>query len=630
MDLYWLPAVEDWAARIGASERCEPDADAWAQLVALARTRLDFLRISRLDRALVRLFGTEPPPGLTTRPVRLAVLGSSTTSHLTAAIRVAGLRRGLWIQVFEPDYGQHRQALADPRSALHAFQPTAVLFALDAPHLLAGADPAFDADQARAEHDRVLADLRQLWAAARGHFGGQVIQQTVLPDLPNLLGLNEHRLPGSPAALARRLNASLRDAAEADGVDLLTLDTEAAQHGIANWRDPVLWSRAKQEVSPAAAPLYGELVARLLAAAQGQVAKCLVLDLDNTLWGGVIGDDGMDGIVLGQGSALGEAFAGFQAYAAALAKRGVILAACSKNDEANALEAFDTHPEMVLKRSDLSAFKANWNDKASNLREIASALNIGLDALVFADDNPFERSLVRRELPMVSTPELPEDPALYARCLSDAGYFEGLAITAEDRERTAQYRANTERGALQASSSDLAGYLASLEMRLVWRPFDAVGLPRIVQLINKTNQFNLTTRRYTSDEAAAVMTDPRALGLQFRLTDRFGDNGVIAVVIARMADAGALTIDTWLMSCRVLGRGVETATLSVIAQEASRLGATSLEGLYRPTPKNAMVADHYDRLGFRRLQEDGKARTYRLDLATHVAPDLPLTLVRDC
>src|SRR6185312_454811 len=298
--------------------------------------------------------------------------------------------------------------------------------------------------------------------------------------------------------------------------------------GLAAWHDPALWHRAKQEVHPSAAPGYGDLVARLLAAALGRSSKALVLDLDNTLWGGVIGDDGLEGIKLGQGSALGEAFVAFQRYARDLARRGVILAVCSKNDEANALEPFEKHPEMVLRREDIACFAANWTDKASNLREIAERLNIGLDAVVFADDNPFERNIVRRELPMIAVPELPEDPALFSRCLADAGYFEATSLTNEDFERTALYQTNAARESLLASTTDLDAYLRSLEMTLVYRPIDEPGMTRVVQLINKTNQFNLTTTRYTEGDIRSIQADERAIALQFRLVDKLGDNGMIA------------------------------------------------------------------------------------------------------
>jgi FkbH-like protein len=602
-DLYWLPEIVDWRARMRAVSGLPP-AEAWTALGALARARINFLRTHQLDVMLRRLC-PGPPPGLATRPVRLALLGSSTLAHLAAAIRVGAARRGLFVSVHQAAYGQYVQELTDPGSALHAFRPDVVLVALDGFHLAGLPDP--------------LGRLTETWALARAAFGCRVIQQTPLPVYPRLIGSNEHRLADSPAAALERLNHQLRDRAAAEGVDLLALDARAAQDGLAHWHDPSLWHRAKQEITPAAAPLYGDLVGRLLAAAQGRSAKCLVLDLDNTLWGGVVGDDGPEGLVLGQGSALGEAFVAFQHHARALSRRGVILAVCSKNDAANAAAPFARHPEMVLRREDIACFIANWQDKPANLRAIAAELNIGFDSLVFADDNPFERSLVREALPMVEVPELPDDPALYARTLADAGYFEALAITEDDRARTGQYQGNRARAASQEAATDLVSYLRGLEMELVWRPFDRIGLPRIVQLINKTNQFNLTTRRTTEAEVQAVIDDPAAFGLQFRLLDRFGDNGIIAIVIGRRDSGGDVRIDTWLMSCRVLGRQVEAAMLGVVAAESVRLGAGRLIGEYVPSGRNAMVKDHYANLGFTVIATDetGASRAV-LALADHV------------
>jgi FkbH-like protein len=426
----------------------------------------------------------------------------------------------------------------------------------------------------------------------------------VLPVHLSVLGNNEHRLPGSRAHFVTRLNHAIRAMAEEDGVDILSVDDRAARDGITKWHDTALWHRSKQEVAPTASPLYGDLVGRWLAAKQGRSFKCLVLDLDNTVWGGVIGDDGLEGIALGQGSPLGEAYVAFQEYARELSRRGIILAVCSKNDEANAVEPFEKHPDMVLKRGDIACFVANWSNKADNIRSIAQELNIGIDSLVFIDDNPFERNLVRQELPMVAVPEVSDDPTGYPVALSDAGYFEGLSVTDEDRERTSQYQGNKAREALKAAVTDLPSYLRGLEMELIWRRFDKIGLQRIVQLINKSNQFNLTTRRYTEEDVIAVMADPDAFGLQLRLTDRFGDNGIIAIIIGRLQADKDLYIDTWLMSCRVLGRQVEPTTLNLIAQEAAKLGAKRLIGEYIPTKKNAMVKDHYAKLGFTVMETD--------------------------
>ncbi|HZK92457.1 MAG TPA: HAD-IIIC family phosphatase [Stellaceae bacterium] len=618
IELYWLPKVEPWRERL---RRLGDTGEAlWDEAVALAGARIDAVQTNALDTMVHRAV-REAPAALTDKPVRLAMLGSATMAHLHPAIRVAGLRRRLWVETYENDYGQYWQELSDPASGLHCFKPTAILLALDAHHLAAGISAA----SSRADVDAALADtcerIRTCWRLARDNFRCLVIQQLALPVHPPLLGSNEHRLAGSRASYIARLNAELRRVADTDGVALLALDARAARDGLMAWHNPELWHRAKQEVTPAAAPMYGELVMRLVAAERGRSYKALVFDLDNTIWGGVVGDDGVEGLVLGPGSPLGEAFADFQHYARELSRRGVILAACSKNDEKNALEPFDRHPEMVLKRSDIASFVANWSDKPANLRAVAEDLNIGLDALVFVDDNPFERELVRRELPMVAVPEISEDPAFYAQTLADAGYFEAVAITDEDRARAGQYQGNRQRAELKASATDLGSYLRGLDMRLLWRRFDRVGLNRTVQLINKTNQFNLTTRRYTEADVVGVMQDEQAFGVQLRLVDRFGDNGIIAIVIGRMQGEGDLLIDTWLMSCRVLGRQVEPTTLNLVAAMAKRLDARRLIGEYIPSAKNGMVRDHYARLGFGEIDGSGNATRHALDLAGFAARD---------
>ncbi len=594
--LRWLPQVPDWRLRLRA---LSTEADPWRHAVALARARIDFTRTNALDETIRRRLSGDVPADTGTTPVRLAVLGSATLAHLQAGIRIAGLRRGIHIATYENAYGQYQQELLDSLSALHRFAPNAVLFAFDAYHLTQGlhaALPAADVDAALAG---VVTRIGRCWSLAQAAFRCPVLQQTALDVFAPLLGSNEHRLPGSRSRFVARLNEALRTEADARGVDLVALDDAARRDGIGAWHDPALWHRARQEVTPALSPTYGELVARVIAARQGRSAKCLVLDLDNTLWGGVIGDDGLDGIVLGQGSALGEGFTAVQDYAKELARRGVILAVCSKNDAARALEPFERHPEMVLRRPDIASFRANWDDKPANLRAIAQELNIGLDAMVFLDDNPFERNLVRAELPMVAVPEVPEDdPARVPGVLADAGYFESLGVTPDDLRRNAQYQDNRARNDLRVAATDMDVYLRALDMRLVWNRFDSVGQARIVQLINKTNQFNLTTRRHQPADIAAVMANPHAFGLQIRLLDRFGDNGMVAVVIGHLTAPDTVTLDTWLMSCRVLGRGVEHATLNLVAAQARALGATRLVGAYLPTAKNGMVREHYTRLGF--------------------------------
>jgi FkbH-like protein len=568
-----------------------------------------------LDKALQRAVNGESANKDAWGKIKLAVLSSSTVEHLLPSLRVAALRRNLQLETFVGDYGLYRQELQDDDSPLHKSKPDAVLFAFHAQHLIGTPDPGMSAADADVVVDAARESILSVWRLARRRFSGQIIQQTILPTFLPLVGSNEARLPGSGARLVERINAAIEDLASAEKVDVLSLQRAINTDGLGAWHDPGLWHRAKQEISPAAAPGFAELTLRLIGAQKGRSAKCLVLDLDNTLWGGVIGDDGLEGIKLGQGSALGEAYVAFQTYARDLSRRGVILAVCSKNDPENARAPFERHPDMVLKMGDIACFVANWNDKASNLRLIAEQLNIGIDSLVFVDDNPFERNIVRRELPMVAVPELPEDPAFYPMCIANAGYFEALQITAEDLERGGQYRANMARESLRASHTDLDGYLKSLNMELRWQPFDRVGLQRVVQLINKTNQFNLTTQRYTESDVLAIMaTGEAAVTLQLRLVDQFGDNGIIGIVIGRLMGTN-MHVDTWLMSCRVLGRQVEEATMNLLAEESRRKGASAIIGEYRATKKNSMVREHYRKLGFEPLPggDEGVTR-WRLTL----------------
>ncbi|GGC67744.1 methoxymalonyl-ACP biosynthesis protein FkbH [Siccirubricoccus deserti] len=604
--LAWLPAHADLAAAISAAKRIDNPADRLSQAMHLAGFRHDFTAIGRLDKlaadGLAEAAASSRPMAAGLAACRLAILSSHTVDHLVPAIRVAGLRRGLAVSVHAAPYGLYRQALLGEDPMMAAFAPQLVLLALDARD--APLDLPLESSEA-AVTEAVTArvdELRHLWRQARARFNAQVMQQTLVPADPPLFGSFEALVPAAPNTVIGMLNAAIRVAAREEGVLLLDLALPAASYGqVMGLADPVRWHQAKQLVSPVLAPLYGDLVARVAAAVMGRSRKCLVLDLDNTLWGGVIGDDGIDGIKLGQGDATGEAFIAFQRYVALLGKRGIILAVCSKNDAAVAEAVFTQHPEMALRRGDIATFVANWNDKAGNLRQIAKTLNIGLDSLVFVDDNPAERDIIRRELPEVAVPELPEDVANYPARLAAAGYFEATGFTADDAARSRSYALNEARRVAQEQATDMDGYLRSLKMVLTATDVGPGELSRVTQLINKTNQFNLTTRRYTEAEVQALAANPAAVALALRLTDRFGDNGLICVVLARPDAAlrsGELLIDTWLMSCRVLGRQVEAAVLEVLAAAASRRGVSTLIGEYRPTGRNGMVAEHYPNLGF--------------------------------
>ena len=380
--------------------------------------------------------------------------------------------------------------------------------------------------------------------------------------------------------------------------------------GLARWHSPEQWNLAKLPFSDDYVPLYADHVGRLLGALRGRSRRCLVLDLDNTLWKGVVGDDGLDGIGIAEGDAEGEAYRAVQRLALDLRRRGIVLAVSSKNDDAVARRVFREHPEMLIREEHLTVFQANWNDKATNIKAVSEELSLGLDAFVFLDDNPVERSIIRQMLPDVAVPELPSDPALYARTLAAAGYFESLAFSEEDRKRADFYASNAQRVTLKRQVGDMKAYLASLDMEITFTSFDEQGRSRITQLINKSNQFNLTTRRYTEAEVAALERDPDCLALQIRLTDIYGDNGMISVVICRPASgpvAGrpAWEIDTWLMSCRVLGREVEPMVLRELMLQARSKGVGTLVGRYSPSGRNDMVRDHYAKLGFDPGAEEG-------------------------
>jgi FkbH-like protein len=623
--LPWLPELPNWHDHAKGALAVNDAAEKWRELVRLAGTRVDLLRTSRLDLMLRKAFSMAPGEDIAPA-VRVAMLGTSTLAHLHGGIRVGLLRRGFFASIYEPDYGQVFQELSNLGSGFYDFAPDVAILSEDARQATREVRALANLDDTRALVAASIKRMEANWGTIRDRARCQIVQQTIMPAIPNLLGSNEHRLASSQSAFARRLNDAIREAADRAGVDVLAIDDLVQSEGLGAWHDPSLWCSAKQEISPRVAHIYGDAAARIVAARKGRSGKCLVLDLDNTLWGGVIGDDGLDGIVLGQGSARGEGFLQFQEYALAQAQRGIILAVVSKNDEANALLPFESHPDMLLRKKDISCFIANWEDKATNIRRVAQELNIGLDSLVFVDDNPFERELVRRELPMVSVPEVSENPAEIPGLLAAAGYFEGVAVTAEDLARTESYRANRERADLLGEATDLGSYLQSLEMDLRWGEFDTLNLTRVTQLINKTNQFNLTTRRYSEEEVREVIASPADIGLHFRLLDKFGDNGIIGILIGRGLD-DVLVIDTWLMSCRVLGREVESAMLNVLCESAVAAGHVRIEGRFIPTAKNSMVRDLYDRLGFDLIgDEPGGERCYSLDLSAFQPGALPMTI----
>jgi FkbH-like protein len=617
-----LPTPLDFKARAKALANSGSPNEAEAR--RLAAFALDLSALGTLGKAVrsQREF-LVAKAGFT--PLKLGIVSSHTMDYLAAALPGTGLRHSLVMDVVLAGYGQAAQQLLDPGSEFASNHLDAVLIAfdyralgLDAVRLKA--DEAEDAVSAAINHVSSMAD------GVRNTIKATCILQTIVPSTDPVFGNLDARVPGSPRAMIERFNLRLLQEVAKENDLIVDVAYLASKVGLNAWNDARGWHKAKLPASLDATPLYADHICRLLGSARGKARKCLVLDLDNTLWGGVIGDDGVDGIALGQNSAVGEAHVALQRFLLDLRRRGVILAVCSKNNDETARIPFREHPEMVLKEDHIAVFIANWSDKANNLREIAATLNIGTDSLVFLDDNPVERAQVRLVLPEVAVPELTEDPADYISLLANAGYFEAIGLSAEDMARADFYQANAERVSLQ-KVGNLEEYLHSLQMVATLSPFNAVGRVRIAQLINKSNQFNLTTRRYSENEVEAMENDPAKFSLQVRLADRFGDNGMISIVVF---DIGAeeWSCDTWLMSCRVLGRRVEELVLATVAQAAKKAGAKRLVGTYLPTKKNSLVTEHFAKLGFAKLSELADGGTaWALALDEYIPPELPMQVV---
>jgi FkbH-like protein len=595
-----LDASQNFATNLKRALAVADEPEQLRELRALAQLELNYVQSIQFDRALQQL-GAGPFDELPR--CRLAILSSSTVDHLLPPLKVAGFRRGMLLDLHITPFGQYRQELLNPDSALAQFQPQVILFSLSARDILSSVPISASASRVDQHVNEHVADLVSLWQAAQQMPGTTVLQQTFLNIGESLFGSLDRSLPSAPTQVIRRYNQYLVEAATSTGVVILDLDRPVEKYGLQFWFDNAKWLQAKIEISPAASMQYADFVSRIVASLQGLSKKCLVLDLDNTLWGGVVGDAGIDNISLGEGSGLGEAYQAFQRYIKQLQERGIILAVCSKNEQQTAESVFRNHSEMVLKLEDITAFVANWENKATNLIRIAEQLNIGIDSLVFVDDNPAERALIRQSLPMVAVPEMPEDPSRYVQCLSDAGYFESVSFTGDDLQRNAQYAANNQREALSVTSQSIDDYLESLRMSMAAGPFEDVDMPRIAQLINKTNQFNTTTRRRTLDEVRAIASAPEYLTLQARLSDRFGDNGLIsAVIIEPVQQApGTYEIETWVMSCRVFGRQLEYEIMNSLVALAKKAGARRLLASYKPTSKNALIKNLYTDLGFEPL-----------------------------
>jgi FkbH-like protein len=544
--------------------------------------------IGRLLRSIV-------PAVDSTLPVyRVAVLASYTSDPVANAMCVALLREGYFPLIYEAPYGSYRQEILAPSEALTAFEPHAALIAVSVEeHLPTGVPPAISVEDWL---DREVDDWSSLWNLLKQRFGVTVFQHVFELPEPEFLGLAERRASWTPVNLTGRLNRRLID--EAPGfVRWIDVESLATRVGRQHWRDVRLHHHGQFGFSTKFLPEYCQLMGAAVREATGQPKKALVVDLDNTLWGGVVGDDRVDGIRLGPETAEGAAFQEFCRYLKALAGRGVILAICSKNDLTNVVEVFDTHPHMPLRLSDFAAVVCNWNDKATNLKRIASDLNIDPSALVFADDNPAECMWVRQAIPAIHTVLMDGDPAGFVRKIDQQHLFDTAAYSSADLTRSQSYQARARLGALERAAPDLHTFLTSLAMVAdVWRPV-AQDLSRLAQMESKTNQFNLSTRRLTVDRLETMATDPERIIFAISLADKLADHGVVSYV-AGHPTGETLQITDWLMSCRVFSRTLEHFVVNQLAAECRRRALHSIRACRVPTTKNGLLEGVLAGLGF--------------------------------
>ncbi|HEX4532745.1 MAG TPA: HAD family hydrolase [Rhizomicrobium sp.] len=607
--------IDRWAAvdaRVRALVTSETDQPSEVEDVCLGLRRLaneqlgvrEQLKLEGTARRLLPIADRLKP----LRKFRIGLLGNRTLSYLINPLRAAGLARGLLMDAVEAPYDSVASFAYSGMNVFEGEKLDAVVMVLDLGAFRHDI-PLLD----RAAEDTAVAEaeayLRQLAAAVRSKVGVPVILATLPPTSPRLTSA-ELSLAGTEERFAMRLNAAIIEGGAAGDWIVWDLSDIAVRVGLEAWFDPVRFHEAKIPFRIELCPLVADHLCRIVAAMAGKACRALVLDLDNTLWGGVIGDDGVAGIRIGQNSPEGEAYLAFQKFALELRRRGVVIAVSSKNTDEIAREPFRSHPEMLLKESHIAVFQANWEDKASNIKAIAEALDLGLESIAFVDDNPAERARVRQELPLVTVPEIGSEPSHYIARVCESGAFEHLVLNQDDAGRAESYENNARRAELQAKVGNYDDYLQSLKMKMTVSRFDDVGRARIAQLINKSNQFNLTTRRYNEEDIRRLEEDREGvLCWQARLDDTFGAHGMIGVIIARKAATG-WTIDTWLQSCRVLARGVEETLMNLLVAHARDAGVAELRGEYIATARNGMVADFYPRLGFEEVSRMPDGATF--------------------
>ena len=552
-------------------------------------------------------FESIPPEALKLTKLRLAILASSSVDHFIKVLKFWLAKKGFLAQIFSSQFNTIDQTILDQKGPLYEFAPEFVWIFSHYRDVTLSTPFGANLTECDTTTSEAVKKFSGLWDILHKNLSCHILQNNA--DLPNsrVFGNFEGSVNWSKTNLLRRFNISLASATR-PGVTIFDMDYLSSLFGKTLWYDARYWHHSKHAFSLDACGLVASQASALIASGKGNSKKCIVLDLDNTLWGGIIGDDGINGIQLGSGIE-GEAFLEFQQYLLALKDRGVLLTICSKNDDDIARDVFLNHPDMPIQLNDIAVFKANWRNKAENIRDIAATLNIGLDSMVFVDDNPVERQLIREFLPEVAVVELPEDPTAFIETIDRGFFFETVVFSHEDSKRSQLYKQNTIRLEHQKKFDSIDEFLYSLEMESEVGSLCDTYLPRFVQLINKSNQFHLTTTRYTESEIQTMIADDKKILRYFRLKDKFGDNGLVSAVIMEHQEE-AFFIDTWVMSCRVLSRGMEEFICNEIITLAKKAQSKIVRGKFIPSKKNKLVVDLYKRLGFELTKKDPNETTY--------------------
>lgn len=560
---------------------------------------------TQLKRNLKRDFSDMPV-------IKVSLLGDSATQFLAIAIKGMGVERGYNIDLFEAEYNQVERQVLDPTSELYEHNAKYTIVFQSTHKLLEKYAMMTTEEQLRLADER-LDFIRTICTQVSGH-----IIYYNYPEIDDtVFGSYSNKVQNSFTYQVRKLNYELMNLSQ-QYQNLFICDIASLQNkfGRNMMFDSTIYVSTEMLLSIDSLPYVASRTMDIISSIEGKFKKCLILDLDNTVWGGVVGDDGWENIQVGHGLGIGKAFSEFQQWVKKLKNRGIIIAVCSKNDEEKAKEPFEKNPEMVLKLDDISVFIANWDNKADNIRTIQSILNIGFDSMVFLDDNPFERNMVRENVPGVTVPELPEDPGDYLEFLYTQNLFETASFSNADKDRTKQYQIEAKRATAAKAFTNEADFLKSLNMVSEVKGFNKFNTPRVAQLSQRSNQFNLRTVRYTEDQITAIEKNEKYATFSFTLEDKFGDNGLIAVIIMEKIDNETLFIDTWFMSCRVLKRGMENFTLNTLVDYARTNGFKKIIGEYLPTLKNGMVKEHYPNLGFEAIK-DSETSQWILDVENY-------------